>query len=83
MESDDDEWQTCIVDKSYEINSNYPHQIRVKRIHTILKETLTSDGNLSCALNKVQYLKHRLIARQFLDNKGTSSSCRPHQWNSN
>ena len=51
----------------YEILNQYPFTIRKKANHRVLKESL-SNGYLVCTLNGKLYLKHRLIALQFLPN---------------
>jgi hypothetical protein len=66
MESDE-KWQTCVVDKSYEINVNFPHQIRKKAKGRILKEH-DQNGYLAVALNQKHKTQHSLIANQFIPN---------------
>ncbi|KAK8886234.1 hypothetical protein M9Y10_041700 [Tritrichomonas musculus] len=53
----------------YEIQTTFPYNIRKKKNQRILKETLKSnDGYFCVGLNKKIYLKHRLIAKQFIPN---------------
>ena len=52
----------------YEILNDYPFIIRKKSNKRVLKESLNYYGYLVCALNSKPYLKHRLIALQFLPN---------------
>lgn len=52
----------------YEIATKYPYQIRNKKNNRILSECARDDGYIVVSLNRVQYLKHRLIAIQFIDN---------------
>ena len=63
------EWIECIVDADYEININYPHQIRRKSNKRIIKESISnSTGYVRCTLNNRFYRKHRIIALQFIEN---------------
>ena len=55
-------------ENEYEIKTTYPHEIRNKRTEKILKESITTDGYYRVYLNGVKYLKHRLIAKQFILN---------------
>lgn len=55
-------------ENEYEIQFDYPHVIRNKVNGKILKESIDSGGYLYVRLNQKNYRKHRLIARQFLDN---------------
>jgi hypothetical protein len=64
----DEEWETCVVDEDYEININFPHQIRKKTNGRILKENNDGRGYLRCSMNKKDFKKHRLIAIQFIPN---------------
>ena len=51
----------------YEIYSEYPYQIRRKRDGYVLKETIDG-GYYRVQLNGRLYLKHRIIAEQFIEN---------------
>ena len=62
------EWKTLKQDSDYEININYPHQIRKKSNGLILKESVRGKGYLGIKLNGKQFYKHRLIANQFIPN---------------
>ena len=63
------EWLECIVDDDYEIYSEYPYSIRRKGSDRIIKETIhKSIGYVVCYLNHKHYLKHRIVALQFIDN---------------
>jgi hypothetical protein len=68
MESDGTEWETVIDHEDYEINVNYPHQIRKKANGMILKECMTCYGYLRVHMNLHEHFKHLLIALQFLPN---------------
>ena len=61
-------WEILKVDDTYEICKEYPHQIRKRATGRIIKECEDRDGYLRCALNCKLYLKHRLIAIQWIDN---------------
>ena len=63
------EWQKLKEHDDYEININYPHQIRKKSNRKIIKETFDKVyGYLLCTFNQKLYRKHRLIAEQFIPN---------------
>ena len=61
-------WMSCVVDSDYEIWSEYPYPIRKKGSERIIKESLNSSGYARCSLNMKHYLKHRIIAEQFIPN---------------
>ena len=67
-----DEWENLKLNENYEINKNYPHQIRNKKTQRILAEHDNGKGYLRVALSenkKVKfYYKHKLIAEQFIPN---------------
>ena len=62
------EWQTLKNHEDYEININYPYQIRKKTNKRIVKESINGHGYIQINLNKKVYEKHRLIAIQFISN---------------
>ena len=62
------EWIECVVDSDYEIFSEYPYPIRRKGSERIIKESVKNDGYVQCSLNHKTYLKHRVIAIQFISN---------------
>ena len=55
-------------ENDYEIKTTYPHEIKNKRTGKILKESIMTAGYYQVYLNGVAYLKHRLIAKQFVQN---------------
>ena len=55
-------------EEDYEILNVFPYTIRKKSNHYVIKESLTGAGYFRVVLNKIDYLKHRLIAEQFLHN---------------
>ena len=55
-------------ENEYEIKTTYPYEIRNKRTEKILKESTNSAGYYRVHLNGMRYLKHRLIAKQFVQN---------------
>ena len=61
-------WEELKADNDYEINVNYPHQIRRKVNKMIITEKLNQDGYVCCNLNRKKCLKHRIIAEQFIIN---------------
>lgn len=52
----------------YEILNEYPFMIRRKKDHNVISEFFNHYGYPSVSLNGKNYLKHRLIAFQFLEN---------------
>ena len=52
----------------YEILNQYPFTIWRKRDHYVVSESILNTGYIQVALNRKPYLKHVLIAKQFLDN---------------
>ena len=61
-------WIECKVDEDYEIFTEYPFDIRKKSNKRIVKEGLMNNGYIRVNLNKVGYLKHRIIATHFIPN---------------
>ena len=61
-------WQTLKEHDDYEINTVYPHDIRKKLNHKIIKEYTEPNGYIRLNLNGKKYYKHRLIASQFIPN---------------
>ena len=61
-------WCECVVDKDYEIFTEFPYPIRRIGSNKIIKECLDSYGYVICSLNGKQYKKHRVAAIQFLPN---------------
>ena len=55
-------------ENEYEIKTTYPHEIRNKRTGKILKESIKDNGYYYVHLNRMRYVKHRLIAKQFIPN---------------
>ena len=62
------EWVELDLDNKYEISTTTPHQIRKKVNGRIIKEQVTENGYIRCSLSKRKFLKHVIIACQFLDN---------------
>ena len=52
----------------YQILNRYPFTIRRKSNHFICKDSKHNDGYIRVCLNGNYYLKHVLIARQFIPN---------------
>ena len=61
-------WESCKVDKDYEIYSEYPYQIRKIKNGRIIKEYHNGNGYLRCTMNNKKYYKHRVIAIQWIEN---------------
>ena len=55
-------------EEDYEINSEYPYQIRRKSDGYVLKESIDGKGYYQVRLNGDVYKKHRIIAEQFIEN---------------
>ena len=62
-------WIDCVVDNDYQIFDEEPYQIRRKSNKKIIKESfIQTTGYIRCKLNQKDYLKHRIIALQFIPN---------------
>ena len=61
-------WEPLKADSKYEICRAYPHQIRKRSNKRIVTEHLHNNGYLRCTINNKKYLKHRLIALQWIPN---------------
>ena len=61
-------YETLKVDSDYEIMNEYPFTIRRKYDNYEVSETLNKEGYINVVLNQKPYLKHRLIALQFITN---------------
>ena len=57
-----------LADHDYEISTTYPFIIRRKSDGFIPSESINGRGYVQIILNKKNYLKHRLIAQQFIPN---------------
>ena len=68
MSEETGEWLECVCDKDYEIFSEYPYPIRRIENKRMIKEWKRKDGYFGCELNTIHYLKHRIIAQQFIPN---------------
>ena len=62
------EWVECVADKDYEIWNQEPFPIRRKGTDRIIREGISYYGYVSVSLNQKNYLKHRIIALQFIPN---------------
>ena len=58
----------CVVDNDYEIFTEYPYQVRKKSNNHVVTESIDSKGYYRLKLNGKYYLKHRVIALQFIPN---------------
>ena len=61
-------WEKLKEDDDYEIYTDYPYYIRKKIDKTIISESINHYGYYRCTINDKTYLKHRLIALQFIPN---------------
>ena len=61
-------WLDCVVDSDYEIYDQYPYPIRRKGGDKVIKESIKNNGYIQCKLNQHAFLKHRIIALQFIEN---------------
>ena len=66
-------WIDCTIDNDYEIFNEYPFTIRKKSNQRIVNESINNIGYLRCKLNGNDYLKHRIIATQFIPNPNNLS----------
>lgn len=62
------EFITLLADEDYEILNQYPYTIRKKSDHYVIKEFNRGKGYIGVKLNRKPYLKHKLIAEQFIPN---------------
>lgn len=62
-------WVELVANANYEINTDWPHQIRRKRDRRIIKESKNKGGYLCVHLNGDTYYKHRIVAMQFMPNQ--------------
>ena len=62
------QWVDCVVDSDYEINVNYPYAIRRKSNGRIVRESDNGTGYPRIKLHRKDYLKHRVVATQFIEN---------------
>lgn len=61
-------WETLVADDDYEICVEYPYPIRRKSNGHVVSESIGANGYPCIALNGKKYLKHRVIAKQWVDN---------------
>ena len=61
-------WEDVINHPNYEICSAYPYPIRNKRTGKIIGESIKNNGYCQVWLDGKHYLKHRLIAIQWIYN---------------
>lgn len=62
------EFVTLVDHDAYEILTTYPHTIRRKNDHRVCGESMNHDGYIQIALNGKTFLKHRIVASQFIGN---------------
>lgn len=61
-------WERLKEHPGYEINTVYPYRIRNINTGVHVKEFADKDGYVRCWIGDHQYMKHRLIAKQWLKN---------------
>ena len=61
-------WQDLRYHEDYEICTDYPYMIRNRSNRKILSEKIDSTGYYEVNLNGKKYLKHRIIAEQWIHN---------------
>lgn len=61
-------WEELKDFSDYEINTEYPYPIRKKENGMIVKEHIEGDGYYQLHLNRTPYMKHRLVANQWIPN---------------
>ena len=64
----DPSWQTVIDWPDYQINVQYPYEIRNRDSGRVVKRSLNGQGYWQVHLDGKSYLLHRLIAKQFVHN---------------
>jgi len=60
------QWIPLKIHDGYEILSNEPHSIKKKTTQNIVVETLINDSSYRCVIGGKYYMKHRILAHQFL-----------------
>ena len=69
MNSETGIWQEVVNHPNYEICSEYPYEIRNKSTGIIVKENINNNtGYITVKLSGKLYLKHRLVAIQWIPN---------------
>jgi hypothetical protein len=64
-------WSDCVVDKDYEIYSDFPFDIRKKSTGRYLSESLVANGYRRIYLNQKQFYKHVVVLTQFKPHEDT------------
>ena len=62
-----------VFEEDYEISDIYPYNIRNKKTNKILKESINNKGYYTVHLNGITHDKHRLVAKQFINNPNNLS----------
>ena len=68
VEDNNGEWFDCVIDSEYEIFNQYPYPIRRIGSNRIISESVNTRGYIQCTLNRDTYIKHHIIAKQFIPN---------------
>jgi hypothetical protein len=61
-------WETVVNHEDYEICRSFPHQIRKKENQRVIHENVRKSGYIHINVNSKSFLKHRIIAIQFIPN---------------
>lgn len=68
MTEETGEWLECVIDNDYDIWSEYPYPLRRKGSVRVVTESISPAGYVRCTIKGKQYMKHRVIAQQFIEN---------------
>ena len=65
-------WLTCLANRHYQIQTTYPYRLRNKSTKELVREYVSrgryAKGYVCVKLDNKTYLKHRIVAIQFLPN---------------
>ena len=59
------EWETCVIDDRYEINKEYPHQVRRKKDKKVMHESISKVGYVQLSVCGTK-TKQRVVAMQWV-----------------
>ena len=61
-------WETCIANDEYEIDVEYPHEVRRRADGKVMKESASNIGYVQLTMGGKTMLKHRVVAMQWVFN---------------